>query len=283
MAVKTRNKLSKSSSKSSSRKNKTAPAKKTSINWSQVFRFGESYSSLLLGVLVVIITTILLVFLVRDRNLSQNKISRNISSTNTEITSKPTEKSDINDTITPVTSAAASVTPKATITQRPTYTVKPTNVPTKTIAISIEPTKKQISKTPSMQSNEKIHSVTNGENLWTIAEKYYKSGYNWVDIARVNNLSNPGVIRTGMKLTIPNVVAKSATIQVVDKTDFGAAISGTTYKVVKGDHLWGIAVRAYNDGFRWVEIAKINNIKTPGVIQPGLVLKIPRTAPPSQK
>lgn len=286
MAAKARKKLLKSPSKTTAKSRNNASVKKTSNNWSQIFRFGESYSSLLLGVLVVIITTVLLVFLVRDRNLSQNRISQNTSSTNTEISVEPTGKTAMNGALTQESSSAASIaTP--TITQGPTSTIKPTSVPTKiptkVPTVTMQPTKMQPSPVPSVDKNAKIHSVASGENLWTIAEKYYKSGYNWVDIQRANNLSNPGVIRVGMKLTIPNVAAKTTTIQVADTTDFGPEITGTTYKVEKGDHLWGIAVRAFNDGYRWVEIARVNNITTPSIIQPGLVLKLPRTAPQNPK
>ena len=47
------------------------------------------------------------------------------------------------------------------------------------------------------------HQVAEGEHLWKIAEKYYSSGYNWVDIARENNLNNPNAIAVGQELTIP--------------------------------------------------------------------------------
>ena len=33
------------------------------------------------------------------------------------------------------------------------------------------------------------HTVESGETLWSIAEKYYKSGYNWVDIKAANKLT----------------------------------------------------------------------------------------------
>ncbi len=52
------------------------------------------------------------------------------------------------------------------------------------------------------------HTVAEGEDLWKISEKYYESGYNWVDIAEANNLSNPGNITVGQELTIPSVSAK---------------------------------------------------------------------------
>jgi nucleoid-associated protein YgaU len=57
------------------------------------------------------------------------------------------------------------------------------------------------------------HIVEAGETLWSIAEKYFKSGYNWVDIQKENNLTNASVISKGQELTIPNVAAKTATIK----------------------------------------------------------------------
>lgn len=57
---------------------------------------------------------------------------------------------------------------------------------------------------------------------------------------------------------------------------FGDDISGDSYTVVKGDHLWGIADRAYHDPYKWVEIARLNELPNPGLIIPGEVLKLPR-------
>ena len=68
------------------------------------------------------------------------------------------------------------------------------------------------------QSDEQIeglpatHVVGEGENLWKIAETYYKSGYNWVDIAEANEIPFPGNIETGQELSIPAVEAKKATV-----------------------------------------------------------------------
>lgn len=165
------------------------------------------------------------------------------------------------------------------------------------------------------------HTVAGGETLWSIAEKYYKSGYNWVDIQKENNLANAGSIEVGQELTIPDVAAKTATV--VEATESAVAqatstptpvitptaaatvaptatptevaetptegnkgseavvsntqaIEGTTYTVARGDSLWDIAVRAYNDGYKWVEIAKANNLSHPGVIHAGNTLTLPR-------
>ncbi len=49
-----------------------------------------------------------------------------------------------------------------------------------------------------------------------------------------------------------------------------------TYKVQADDLLWDIAVKFYDDGNRWVEIAKVNSLENPDIIEPGTVLKIPR-------
>ena len=129
-------------------------------------------------------------------------------------------------------------------------------------------------KTEVVQELPKSHTVAKGENLWTIGEKYFGSGYNWVDIAQENNLSNADVISEGQTLSIPNVEPKLAT-----KTEIktaGEAITGGTYTVVKGDSLWNIAVRAYGDGYRWVEIAGENNLENPNLIHEGNVLTLPR-------
>lgn len=143
------------------------------------------------------------------------------------------------------------------------------------------PTSEEISPTitpmpsPSPQApTTKVHTVVKGENLWKIAETYYKSGYNWVDIAKENKLSNPNIIKIGQTLTIPEVEPKTPTLVTSEKV--AEPITGTTYTVVKGDNLWQIAVRAYGDGYKWVGIAKENKLSNPNLIHSGNILKIPR-------
>ncbi len=125
------------------------------------------------------------------------------------------------------------------------------------------------------ENEVKTHTVVKGDNLWKIAEKYYGSGYNWVDIAKENKLADAGVIAEGQKLTIPNVEPKTATVKEV-KTVSTESITGVTYQVVKGDSLWTIAVRAYGDGYKWTEIAKANKLINPGLIHSGNILALPR-------
>lgn len=125
------------------------------------------------------------------------------------------------------------------------------------------------------------YTVKPGEDLWTISENIYNNGYKWVEIAKINKLENPGLIHAGNKLAIP---AKATGNSITDKSDklpagnkiINNSIAGNTYVVKNGDNLWNIAVRAYGDGYKWVEIAKANKLVNPELIHSGNFLKIPR-------
>jgi putative chitinase len=175
-------------------------------------KWGESYTSLFLGAVVVVVALALAFSFIRSRNLLNNGQTQSTSTVSKEQTAKMQPK---------------------------TYTVK------------------------------------SGDYLWSIAEKIYGSGYNWVDLAKANNLENPGVLYAGTKLVVPNVAPKLVTVQ-VNPTQIQNPIAGSTYTVVKGDFLWDIAVRAYGDGYKWVEISKVNNLSNPSLIFSGNVLQLPR-------
>lgn len=121
----------------------------------------------------------------------------------------------------------------------------------------------------------RIYTVQAGDYLWSIAEKIYGSGYNWVDLASANKLQNPGLLFVGTKLIVPDVKAKTLTVG-NNPVQVNSPITGSSYTVAKGDYLWDIAVRAYGDGYKWTEIAKANNLINPSLIFSGNVLKLPR-------
>ena len=121
----------------------------------------------------------------------------------------------------------------------------------------------------------KVYQVKEGDDLWKIAEKVYGSGYNWVDLAKANKLENPEVLFVNTKLNIPNVPVRTVTLKANQDVQPNP-ITGVSYTVQKGDYLWDIAVRAYGDGYKWVEIAKVNKLVNPNLIYSGNVLKLPR-------
>lgn len=127
-----------------------------------------------------------------------------------------------------------------------------------------------------------IHKVQKGETLWKIAEQYYGSGYNFVDIVKENNFANANAIVVDQELKIPDVSAKKQTISEI-KTSVtvvsSQSISGETYTIVPRDTLWSIAVRAYGDGYQWPKIYRENKDEigmNPSNIEEGIELKIPR-------
>lgn len=54
------------------------------------------------------------------------------------------------------------------------------------------------------------------------------------------------------------------------------AAASAVHVVAKGDTLWRIAKQYYNDGKRWTDIARANNISDPNRIYVGMKLTIPR-------
>lgn len=157
------------------------------------------------------------------------------------------------------------------------------------------------------------YTVKEGDTLFLIAEKYYKDGNKFTEIAKVNNLTDANQIETGQVLEIPKPETQLAEAsaqpsatpepsaspeesfspkpsaspeeQVAETgtgkgggntTTWGPRIEGNTYTVVEGDWLSKIAGRAYGDIMDFERIAKANNIPNPDLIEPGTVLAIPR-------
>ena len=121
---------------------------------------------------------------------------------------------------------------------------------------------------PSKETPEELptkYTVKKGEDLWAIAEKFYGSGYNWVDIVYANKIKNPDLIEAGTVLTIPAVTPRP--------TPTGTQVQ--IYTVRKGETLFDIALKIYGDGYRWAEIARLNKLRNPNHIEAGQKLVIP--------
>lgn len=126
------------------------------------------------------------------------------------------------------------------------------------------------------ESGEIIYTVKKSDSLWKIAEVNYGSGYNWVDISKSNKLRNSEKLLVGQKLILPKV--EKRTVKIVAVKQNLEKIEVGTYKVVKGDSLWKIAVRAYGDGYQWVQIWKSNKVKfrDPNKLEIGMELILPK-------
>jgi nucleoid-associated protein YgaU len=195
---------------------KTVAVKNNSKGFFANINFGESYASLFLGIVVVVVAFILVFSFLKT---------------------KATHKGEIGQT------SSATVTDQMI----------------------------------SGKDEVKTYTVKKGDDLWHIAEKIYGSGYNWVDLAKANKLENPSVLFADTKLIVPSIEAKAVkedNVKVV--TTEQNPITGVAYTIAKGDDLWHIAVRAYGDGYKWVDIARANNLTNPNIINVGNVLKLPR-------
>lgn len=127
------------------------------------------------------------------------------------------------------------------------------------------------------------YTVVKGDDLWHIAEKYYRSGYNYVDIMKENKITGAGIIVAGQELRIPKVEAKKITVVetkgtvVMEKTKPTTSVAVGEYTTQKGDSYWSIAVRAYGDGYQWPKIywANKNLFSNPDLIFANTKISIP--------
>ncbi len=147
-------------------------------------------------------------------------------------------------------------------------------------------TEQEAATTLNSESNDKIiatYKVVKGDDLWHIAEKFYRSGYNYVDIMKENKITGAGIIVADQELRIPKVDAKKITVvevkEVVADTNVKstASIAIGEYTTQKGDSYWSIAVRAYGDGYQWPKIYWANKVlfENPDVIYANTKITIP--------
>lgn len=134
-------------------------------------------------------------------------------------------------------------------------------------------------------------TVEAGESLSSIAKRELGDANLWPLLVEENKL-NSTTVEIGQTLRIPESSTPTATVSKpaatvtpsASKTDRNEAVTkpesiGSEYTVVEGDTLWEIAQSKYSDPTRWVEIAKLNNVKNNSLGNPliyaGSSIKLP--------
>ncbi len=106
-----------------------------------------------------------------------------------------------------------------------------------------------------IDNSVKTYTVSRGDSLWGIAERYFGVGTKYKDIMRYNNLKNTEIY-PGQILLLTEVKEESE-----------------YYEVKKGDSLWAIAEKFYGKGSEYHNIVKLNNLKN-NIIYSGQKLRI---------
>ena len=132
-----------------------------------------------------------------------------------------------------------------------------------------------------------VYTVQPGDNLASIAERFYADGDKWQVLYQANQgrrmqdgatFDRAGVIHPGWRLIVPG---PTETLQIDGDGQ-------RWYTVRQGDTLAGISARLLGDEQRWPELFELNEgaradkvhvLRDPRIIWPGLALRIPSTGP----
>lgn len=125
---------------------------------------------------------------------------------------------------------------------------------------------KRLAEVPLSQRTTLLtHSVRSGESLWVLARRYNTS---IEDLARVNRLANPSLVRPGQKLIVPvPVLAADDGINAL-----GDPSGLPVYVVQRGDTLSEIAKR---HRVTMIALQQVNDLASPHLIFPGDHLRLP--------
>lgn len=143
----------------------------------------------------------------------------------------------------------------------------------KKIGVKVDTAKVSENKNISFDS-VRTYTVKSGDDLWSIAEKMYGSGFNALDIAKTNRLSEPFTLVENQILIIPSIAPKKPTQG--DITEKAAQTQRITeYVVLQGEYLWQIAEKIYGDGNQMSKLIEGNNIPYPYNVEEGQKLLVP--------
>jgi len=145
--------------------------------------------------------------------------------------------------------------------------------------VAVEPTRRPDPIPPRVEprpvappTETTTYTVAPGDVLSVIASRY---GVTVQEIMRINNISNPDMIRVGQRLQLPGEIAIDQPREVTPRretTPRADVASGDRYVVQAGDSL---SVIAHRHGVTQQALQRANNISDPHRIQVGQELVIP--------
>ena len=150
-----------------------------------------------------------------------------------------------------------------------------TQTPPEPVALIMEPAEEPTPQTPSAPRARRAdddghnHVVQAGDDLWSLAERYYGDGREWRKIAAANPkvlTGGPDRLQIGWRLKIP------------DLEDDSAPTSQRMITVRRGDTLSSIAEREFGDVAHWTDIFRANRaqLSDPDELAVGMQLALPK-------
>ena len=119
---------------------------------------------------------------------------------------------------------------------------------------------------------ERIHVVRSGDDLWSLAERYYGRGQEWRRIATANPdllTGGPDRLVVGWRLVVPDDGRAGSAA--------GPDEQQRSVRVRDGDTLSSVAERALGDADRWTDLYRANRdqLSDPDDLPVGLSLRLP--------
>ena len=139
-------------------------------------------------------------------------------------------------------------------------------------AVIIEPTKTPPTPAPAAPRTGRVdhaahHVVQAGDDLWSLAERYYGDGRDWRKIATANPTvltGGPDRLQVGWRLRIPDL-------------DHDLPGGGRMITVRRGDTLSSLSERELGSSARWTDIFRVNRalLSDPDQLAVGMRLVLP--------
>lgn len=131
---------------------------------------------------------------------------------------------------------------------------------------SKEPTKGSNPEKYTIEEVDNEYTISKGDTLYDISNRYYGSGIYYDDIAEYNGISNPDQIKVGDTIRLPHEISDN--VQLIEEQ---------TYTISKGDNLIGICEKFYKDNSyeTALRLAAYNNIEDVNLIKIGQEITIP--------